>query len=303
MNKKYFPVIFLVSLFFNVISLTSCSNDDIDSSENEEITNDSAIDELDEDVDNTESEQDETTTPTEEDVNNPADENEEETEPPIVDPEVIIEDEVSCSATYGDNYIAFEAEDTDSDLGEWRLIKSGEEGYFDDPEVSPINETHMEFTGNNQSSGPANSPLDYVFIAPTTGQYRLLMRLYQRLEGQEEDKSNDVFIRLAGNFTSGTDAYTTNDLQTDLKFFGRGVNEWGSAHSGDGGELENKSAIIYNLIEGEQYVFTMSGRSKNANIDYILFHETSINITAGSHRDIAALNDPQFRPDWDCSQQ
>ncbi|WP_424001489.1 hypothetical protein [Maribacter sp. IgM3_T14_3] len=209
----------------------------------------------------------------------------------------------SCLITFGENYLVFEAEDTDSPLDLWKLIKKGDNDYLDKESVGPINGTHLEFTGNNIGSGPATSPLEYTFEAPTTGVYRVLMRMQQRLmEGIEEDKSNDVFIKMEGDFTSATDKYTTTDLKTDLKFYGRGVNEWGSIHNGDGGAEHNKSAILYNLKEGESYTFTMSGRSKNANIDYILFYDTSISINGGSHKDIAELNDVKYRPDWDCSQ-
>jgi len=216
--------------------------------------------------------------------------------------EMSVDASLSCQFTVGDDYIVFDAESTESDLGEWKLINKGDENYLDNAAVIPINETHLEFTGNNTSSGPPSSPLTYTFTAPTTGTYKLFIRLYQRLEGLEEDKCNDVYIKLAGDFVSGTDQYTTNDLKTDLKFFGRGVDQWGSCYAGDGGELENKSAILYNLIKGKNYTFTMSGRSQRANIDYILLYDTSIDINGGANKDIAALNDAQYRPDWSCSQ-
>lgn len=214
------------------------------------------------------------------------------------DPEVVI----NCLKTLGTDYVVFDAEATNSPLAEWTLITKGDSDYLDKESLGPINETHLEFTGNNQASGPPTSPLDYVFTAPSTGEYKLLMRLYQRLGDEEEDKSNDVYIRMAGNFTSATDSYTTEDLEIDLKFFGRGVDQWGGAYSGDGGEAENKSAILYNLIEGESYTFTMSGRSQKTNIDYILLYNTKdISITTGANKDIAELNDARYRPDWDCN--
>ena len=223
----------------------------------------------------------------------------EETEPETNDTESVL----SCLKTLGTNYVVFDAEATESPLDQWKLITKGDSDYLDKESLGPINETHLEFTGNNQGSGPATSPLDYVFTAPSSGEYKLLMRLYQRLEGAEEDKSNDVYIKMAGNFTSATDKYTTEDLQTDLKFFGRGVDQWGAVYSGDGGEAHNKSAVLYNLIEGEEYTFTMSGRSQKANIDYILLYDTKdISITTGANKDLAELNDAQFRPDWDCNQ-
>lgn len=222
-----------------------------------------------------------------------------ETDPDITDPVIVL----NCLETLGTNYVVFEAEATASPLDQWKLITKGDADYLDKESLGPINETHIEFTGNNQGSGPATSPLEYVFTAPSTGEYKLLMRLYQRLGDAEEDKSNDVYIRMAGNFTSATDQYTTEDLEVDLKFFGRGVDQWGGVYSGDGGEGENKSAILYNLIKGEEYTFTMSGRSQKANIDYILLYDTKdISITTGANKDIAELNGAQYRPDWDCNQ-
>lgn len=212
------------------------------------------------------------------------------------------ESSIKCSSTLGENYVVFDAEATDSPLGEWKLIKKGDSDYLDKASMGPINGTHLEFTGNNQASGPAGSPLKYEFTAPNTGEYKLVIRLYQRLGSAENDKSNDVYIRMDGDFTSATDKYTTTDLKTDLKFFGRGVNQWGSAYSGDGGAAHNKSAILYNLKKGKKYTFTMSGRSKNANIDYILFYNTELSIKAGGNRDIAELNDAKYRPDWACNQ-
>ena len=126
--------------------------------------------------------------------------------------------------------------------------------------------------------------------------------MYQRLEGAESDKSNDVYVRLDGNFTSGTDKYTTEDLEVDMKFFGRGIDRWGGIYSGEGGVADNKGDILYNLIAGEEYTLTMSGRSQRANIDYILLYDTNdTSIRTGANRDIAEENDAQFRPDWDCN--
>lgn len=218
------------------------------------------------------------------------------------DPNTPDEDPISCLSTIGANYIVIDAEATDSPLGEWKLINKGEEGYLDNSDVSPINETHLEFTGNNTSSGPPNSPLDYTFTAPSTGTYKLLIRLFQRLEGLEEDKCNDVYVRLAGDFTTATDQYTTEELKNDMKFFGRGVDKWGSCYSGESDGDHVKSAIIYNLKEGKKYTFTMSGRSQRANIDYILIYDPDLQITGGAHKDIAALNDAQYLPNWDCVQ-
>lgn len=283
--KKYFQSILIFSFSSLLLGITSCSTDD-NSTSSEPETETPIIDE------------EATGNPTTGDGTDTEVENPDSEEIPD---ETEIETPVSCQSTLGANYIVFEAEATDSPLGEWKLIKKGEEGYMDNSAVSPINETHLEFTGNNTSSGPANSPLEYNFTSPSTGTYKLLIRLFQRLEGLEEDKCNDVYVKLAGDFTTATDKYTTDELKNNMKFFGRGVDKWGSCYSGENDD-HIKTAIIYNLKEGEQYTFTMSGRSQRANIDYILLYDTGLEITGGAHKDIAELNDAQYLPNWDCTQ-
>lgn len=303
-SLSFFKYLLIAVLFVSI----SCNEDDA--------TNDEVIEEIIDDTseegedgavepekENNEVEEEAETEDTETEDNSESENNGGEQTDDMSEENTDEESAVSCLATYGENYIVFEAEDTSSPLDQWNLISEGDADYLDKEEVGPINRTHLEFTGNNIGSGPATSPLEYVFTAPTTGVYRVYMRMYQRLgEDGEDDKSNDVYIRMDGDFTSATGDYTDNDLRTDLKFFGRGVNEWGSIYNGDGGENHNKSAILYNLKEGETYTFTMSGRSKYCNIDYILFYDTTIKITGGAHRDIAELNDALYRPDWDCSQ-
>lgn len=295
--KHYFKSLLICSFSSLLLTTTSCSSDDNPTDvetetpviDEEATENPTTGDGTDTEVENPDTEEtpDETENP---DGTETPDETDTETEAPI-----------TCLSTLGANYIVFEAEATDSPLGEWRLINKGDEGYQDNSAVSPINETHLEFTGNNPASGPAKSPLDYEFTAPSTGSYKLLIRLFQRLEGLEDDKCNDVYVKLAGDFTSATDQYTTDELKNNMKFFGRGVDKWGSCYSGENDD-HVKTAIVYNLKEGEKYTFTMSGRSQRANIDYILLHDTNISITGGPHKDIAELNDAEYLPTWDCSQ-
>ena len=195
----------------------------------------------------------------------------------------------------GPNYIAFEAEDTESDLGLWKLRTPGDQ-YYSNPSsgMAPINNTHLEFMGNNEGSGPATSPLEYKFICPKTGSYKLGGRLFQRLEGAENDKCNDVYVKMSGNFTSGDSGVSDEQLRKDYKFVGRGVNRWGAMY-----KIEIDHAFpkaIYNFIKGEEYILTVSGRSQRCSVDYWLLYETSIPINIGANIDLAANNDEKYLP-------
>jgi hypothetical protein len=209
-------------------------------------------------------------------------------------------DPILCDMTIGEDYIVFEAEATTSELGDWEIIDSTDNRYRDEDSIAPINGTHLEYAGVNSYNEPV-WPLEYTFIAPKTATYRLTMRLYQRLEGEESDKCNDVYIKMAGNFTSGNDVYSTDELKGDMKFFGRGIDQWGCSYFGDlNNQVQGK--VLYNLIEGEEYTFTMSGRSERTNIDYILFFDNELGITVKSNQDLAEKNDEKYRPDWSCNE-
>ena len=204
-----------------------------------------------------------------------------------------------CNVTIEDDYIAIEAEATDSELGDWEIVRSGDERYRDEDAVLPINGTHLEYAGNNSYNEPV-SPLRYMFVAPKTATYQLAMRLYQRLDGEAEDKCNDVFVRMEGDFTAGSNAYTTEDLKSDYKFLGRGVDEWGCAYTAEIGD-HTFATLQYNFTEGEEYTLVMSGRSERTNIDYILLFNTELDITTKAHNDLAEVNDEKYRPDWVCA--
>ena len=196
--------------------------------------------------------------------------------------------------TIGPDYVVFEAEATNSPLGYWQVIRPGDYRYQDKDPVGPIGQTHLEFTGNDPNLGPPASPLEYTFRCPRTGTYRLGARLFQRLEGLPDDKCNDVYIRMSGNFTSGNHV-STDELKQDQKFYGRGVNEWGALYNLEAHEAGHAPAI-YSLIEGEIYTLTVSGRAQRTNIDYWLLYETSLPIVLQGHKDLAAENDPIYRP-------
>ncbi|PWJ37920.1 T9SS type A sorting domain-containing protein [Sediminitomix flava] len=191
---------------------------------------------------------------------------------------------------YGENYVVFEAEDTDSPLGKWALRTPSDPKYYKGDDLEAINQTYIEFTGGWASK---ESPLHYTFTCPKTGKYRLLMRLYQPLtESEKGDQKNDVFIRLEGNYTSET-SKPKSELEKDHKFWGRGVRKWGTCYSLEigGGHLHAR----YGLIEGEEYTLIMSGRSPGASLDYIMFYEDTPSKGIGN-TDLATQFPEEYRP-------
>lgn len=220
-------------------------------------------------------------------------------EDPIEETEPQPEEPKSKGPEVGTNFIVCEMENTTSDLGLWVIIKPGNANYFDpDGKISPINNTYVEFTGNTPAgTGNDRSPLEYTFICPKTAQYELYMRMHQRLEGQPDDRCNDVYIKMAGNFTSGHALISTEGLKEDQKFFGRGTN-WGVGYRLDvyiDGE-EKRFPARYNLIEGETYTLTISGRSKRTNLDYWILIDNSEDFAPIAQDDMAEIYDEKYRP-------
>lgn len=200
---------------------------------------------------------------------------------------------------YISDAIIFEPEITKSDLGKWVLRSKGDPAYYDGGAIKPFNDSYLEFTGNNLNSGPPTSPLKYTFECKKTGTYRLVARMYQPLKPSEhEDKRNDVYISLAGNFTSAN-AYPTKTLKKLHKIFGRGVRKWGGlrileAHV-DGKAL--KAKVLYNLTKGEKYTLTVAGRAQGCSIDYFILYDTKLGIDLLGHDDPAVVFPESFRPD------
>jgi hypothetical protein len=158
--------------------------------------------------------------------------------------------------------VAIEAESTQSRLGKW-IQKKDVAGFS--------GECHLEFTGNKPESGPAHSPLEYSFKITKPGIYQLSLRARKRLEGKREDISNDCYVALEGDFEAGGEAALAI-LRKDNKMFGGSPDGWAWATQLD---VEHKKfPALYRFKEGETYRLTISGRSRNFNLDRILFvHE------------------------------
>ncbi|TXG38531.1 Ig-like domain-containing protein [Seonamhaeicola maritimus] len=177
---------------------------------------------------------------------------------------------------YGPDYIVFEAEDTDTPLaGLWTVRTPSDPDYLKyltnvGSSPDPVNDSYLEYSGPWLGAG---SELEYKFTCQKTGTYQLAMRMHSPLrDGELADKRNDFFIKMEGNFTSGSAQYSETDLKTFHKLFGRGANKWGTCinleHNGNNG-------VFYNFIEGEEYTFYLKGRSGTAVVDYITFYDTS----------------------------
>jgi hypothetical protein len=161
-----------------------------------------------------------------------------------------------------DGVVVMEAESTESRLGDWE-VRTDVEGYQ--------GEGHLEFTGNKHESGPPDSPLKYSFKVTKPGKYVLILRARKRLESKRQDISNDCYVRLEGDYESGNNT-PKKVLGDDTKLFGGIADGWGQAVKLD--VHHKKYDPVYVLKAGETYEFVMSGRSKNFNVDRILFvHE------------------------------
>ncbi len=172
------------------------------------------------------------------------------------------------------DYVFIEAERTISNLQKWQLVKKGDVNYVN----NASGETYLEFMGNKPITGKPNSPLIYEFTAPKTGDFQLMLMSSKRLEGVKSDWCNDAFVKLSGNYESGS-KLSKKALQKDIKILQDGNDEtpelqwhWASTAEKDR-HVYNK--FIYKLIKGEKYTITLSGRSKRFSVDYIILYNTA----------------------------
>ena len=167
--------------------------------------------------------------------------------------------------------LIMEMENTESTLGKWVEINSGDANYV----AGATGSGHLEFTGNTINGGTAASPLTYTFKINKGGTYYINLRARKRLDGAAGDKCNDCYIKVAGNFTSGSTHYDVGALKVDTKLYGGNANNWGWATNLDSAEADHVPAI-YNFVAGETYTLTISGRSIRFNLDRIVFRHSSV---------------------------
>ncbi len=198
----------------------------------------------------------------------------------------------------GDNFIVFEAEAVGFPSGSWKLLTPTDADYqmyvtsSSASGIAPVNDTYLEYKGPWQDPSEA-SKIEFTFVAPKTGDYQLAGRLHQPLEaGEAGDAANDFFVKMTGNFESATAALSTSQLKSKQKFWGRGVNLWGTSQF-----LIHSYLPTYKLIGGEQYTLTLFGRSPKACLDYIILFDTELRLNVSG--DLAS-NPALYRPGgWD----
>lgn len=171
-----------------------------------------------------------------------------------------------------DGLVIMEIESTQSPLGLW-TNQTSVNGYR--------GTGHIEFTGNQTSSGPATSPLEFTFKINQGGLYGIQMRAHKNIQPEvPSDHSNDGYVKLQGDYGEHPDAGDSHQqpakldlLQKNTKLFGGTSNGWGWTETLDPGGHDNKRKPFYDLVAGETYKLTVSGRSKYFNIDRIVFYK------------------------------
>jgi len=161
-----------------------------------------------------------------------------------------------------DGMVVMEAENTQTSLGTvWKLTTPS--GY--------TGKGALENTANNPSSGPAAGPLNYTFKISKAGEYVIYLHIYKNLQGEASDKCNDVYVKVAGDYTAGSGGATLENLKKDNKLFGG--NDKTCAWSGDKSldVHDVKYCPKYNFKSGQVYTLTMSGRAQRCNVNRIIF--------------------------------
>ncbi len=124
---------------------------------------------------------------------------------------------------------------------------------------------------NNPSTGAAKNPLKYSFKINSGGVYTLYLKIWKDFAktNDKEDKSNDVYVRVAGDFTTGGSA-STAALKQDQKHYGGE----GDHYAWSFGRLDydhKKWDNKYTFKSGESYDLFISARAQNTVVDRILF--------------------------------
>ncbi len=124
---------------------------------------------------------------------------------------------------------------------------------------------------NNPSVGNPQNPLKYTFKINSAGVYTLFLKIWKdhKKTNSEPDKSNDVYVRVEGDFTTGGDA-STEALKQDQKHYG-GASD---AYAWTGGKLDydhKKWDSKYTFKAGQTYNLFISARAQHTVVDRILF--------------------------------
>lgn len=194
-----------------------------------------------------------------------------------------------------DGIVAMEMEETSSPLDLW-VEGNALEGF--------TGEGYLQFTGNQFTSGPARSPLEYEFQINKPGLYYLHLHCAKEthvINGEvRTDVANDCFVRVEGDYNEGPNAGDNHGdnallslLQNDTKYFGGAADAWkwenGQNSTGRSGNLDpgghdNKRVAVYDFKAGETYKLVISGRSRAFRMDRIVFRH--IETTAAAAQDL-----------------
>ncbi|QDU89216.1 Beta-L-arabinobiosidase precursor [Pirellulimonas nuda] len=215
------------------------------------------------------------------------------TDAPVNSPPVVAIDDVTqvIEGSGGANVhqeqnglVVIEVENTTSDLGLWN-----EESSY----ANFTGDGYLQFTGNNPSSGPPNSPLEYRFKINQSGLYYLHMYVARdTTHGQASDLSNDAYVRVEGDYNAGPNPGNSHGddaplsmLMSDTKFFGGNANAfaWASGNRLDPGGETNKRVAIYDFKAGEEYTLVVSGRSQWFSADRLVFRHESVSSGAAQN--------------------
>jgi hypothetical protein len=164
--------------------------------------------------------------------------------------------------------VIMEMENTPSPLGEW-VLKTDNPGHNGDG--------FLEFTGNSINGGDPNSPLEFRFKINLEGTYDIKLRARKRLDGEPGDKCNDAYVRMEGDFTTGSASVSQEALERDTKLYGGPESGWGWAGDLDAHDADHTQAR-YVFKSGQEYRLIVSGRSIRYQIDRIVFMHTSANL-------------------------
>lgn len=174
-------------------------------------------------------------------------------------------------------YICLEMESTKSPLDQWVKIEAGNPLHV--PTVS--GGVFLEFTGNAPAGGGAKSPISFTFTINTAGTYGLSIKSTKRLEGELDDKCNDCFVKMAGDFSS---PYTGDPkllpdyagLSRNEKIFGgNAYPKFGWTNTLDYlGHIKVKPRYVFKA--GQTYTVTFSGRSQRFGVDYFILYNESL---------------------------
>lgn len=178
---------------------------------------------------------------------------------------------VKKSNISAEDFVVLEAENTSSNNNKWEVIEESNPNYV----KGASRKSYLEFMGNKPITGKPNSPLEYKFIAPKSGNFKLMLMTSKRLEGVRSDWCNDAFVKLKGDFESASNL-STEDLKKNIKFLQDGNDEapeleWHWASTAEK-ERHTYYQIVYNLKEKQEYTLTISGRSQRFSVDYIVLY-------------------------------